>query len=225
MSTTEQDRRTTRERLLNAAGAVFAEKGYHEATIAEISDRAGANIASVNYHFGSKESLYAESWRESFHSSISRFPVDGGVSADAPADQRLRGFIVSAMQRIADPESHEFEIVHKELANPTGLLFEVMREAIGPLRAHVRGIVRELLGEAAPETQILLCMRSVRAQIFDLMIPERQRSKFGGDLRPSGHDAIDLTVDALADHATRFSLAGIAETRRRIESGEIGEEV
>jgi TetR/AcrR family transcriptional regulator, regulator of cefoperazone and chloramphenicol sensitivity len=53
----------TRKRLLAAAGRVFAEKGYRDATIAEICRLAGTNIASVNYHFSDKESLYREASR------------------------------------------------------------------------------------------------------------------------------------------------------------------
>jgi hypothetical protein len=53
----------TRKKLLAAAGRVFAEKGYHDATIAEICRLAGTNIAAVNYHFSDKETLYLEALR------------------------------------------------------------------------------------------------------------------------------------------------------------------
>ena len=44
-----------KEKLLAAAGDVFIEKGFRDATVAEICARAEANISAVNYHFGSKE--------------------------------------------------------------------------------------------------------------------------------------------------------------------------
>jgi AcrR family transcriptional regulator len=47
----------TREALLEAAAQVFAELGFRAATVREICQRARANIASVNYHFGDKENL------------------------------------------------------------------------------------------------------------------------------------------------------------------------
>ncbi|HSO08870.1 MAG TPA: TetR family transcriptional regulator, partial [Desulfoprunum sp.] len=56
----------TREKLLSAASDVFVDKGFRDATVAEICRRAGANISAVNYYFGSKEALYQEAWRHSF---------------------------------------------------------------------------------------------------------------------------------------------------------------
>ena len=69
----------TRNRLLTAASRIFAEKGFQEATIAEICEQAKTNIASVNYHFRDKETLYLESWRFAFNQELDLYPPDGGV--------------------------------------------------------------------------------------------------------------------------------------------------
>lgn len=50
----------TQVKLIEAAEQAFARHGFHGASIRDITARAGANIASVNYHFGSKESLFIE---------------------------------------------------------------------------------------------------------------------------------------------------------------------
>ena len=47
----------TRERLLAAAGRLFAEQGYAATSLRDITRVADANVAAVNYHFGSKEGL------------------------------------------------------------------------------------------------------------------------------------------------------------------------
>jgi AcrR family transcriptional regulator len=48
----------SRERILDAATILFAEHGFQATTIRDLANRAGVNIAAVNYHFGSKEELH-----------------------------------------------------------------------------------------------------------------------------------------------------------------------
>lgn len=47
----------TRVRILDASEQLFAEQGFDETTLRQITTRAGVNLASVNYHFGSKKAL------------------------------------------------------------------------------------------------------------------------------------------------------------------------
>jgi AcrR family transcriptional regulator len=47
----------TRERILDAAEHLFAEHGYDGASLRDITAKAGVNLAAVNYHFRTKESL------------------------------------------------------------------------------------------------------------------------------------------------------------------------
>lgn len=46
--------------LIVAAGELFADKGVEGTSVRAIAKRCGANIAAINYHFGSKENLYTE---------------------------------------------------------------------------------------------------------------------------------------------------------------------
>jgi AcrR family transcriptional regulator len=47
----------TIENILNAAEALFAERGFSETSLRTITSAAGVNLAAVNYHFGSKKEL------------------------------------------------------------------------------------------------------------------------------------------------------------------------
>lgn len=48
---------STKSRILDAAEQLFAERGFAETSLRTITTRARVNLASVNYHFGSKKSL------------------------------------------------------------------------------------------------------------------------------------------------------------------------
>jgi len=203
-----KDAQETRQRLLAAAAIVFAEKGFWEATHAEICKRAKANTAAVNYHFGSKENLYVEAWKYAFEKSIQAHPPNGGVADDAPVQERLYGRILAFMQRIADPDNHEVEIVHKEMANPTGLLAETMHKSLGPMHQDMLTIIRELLGDAASEQQRQFCEMSIHSQCFGPMLHLR-RVRNTADVSQRIGPPMHFAVDELADHIVRFSLAGI----------------
>ena len=50
----------TYEKLMDCAEKIFAEKGYDKASVREITAAANVNLASIHYHFGSKENLLQE---------------------------------------------------------------------------------------------------------------------------------------------------------------------
>src|SRR5688572_13164459 len=51
------DAARTRDRLLDAAERLLAAKGFEATSLRDVTSKAKANVASVNYHFGSKEAL------------------------------------------------------------------------------------------------------------------------------------------------------------------------
>src|ERR1700757_4388292 len=90
----------TRAHLLEAAGEGFAEVGFRSATVREICQRAGANIAAVNYHFGDKEQLYRAVLQETYRAAVAKYPADLGLSSRATPEERLRAFVYSFLMRI-----------------------------------------------------------------------------------------------------------------------------
>ena len=208
------DGQETRQNLLMAAGEIFAAKGFRETTIAEICKQAEANTAAVSYHFGSKEALYVESWRHAFTRSLSIYPPDGGIPAEAPAEERLHGRIRAIMRRIIDPQSHDFDIFHKEMANPTGLLATATQESMEQIFKGLTLLVCELLDKKPDSQEVQLCAMSIRAQCFGPLLHARCRKSVQG-LPTTGLEPLLENVEQLAEHVTRFSLAGIRALRRR----------
>ena len=84
----------TQNRILEAAGEVFADVGFRCATIRKICERAGVNVAAINYHFRSKEVLYSEVLKYWHEYAIKKYPPLLGVGEDAPAEEQLRALLV-----------------------------------------------------------------------------------------------------------------------------------
>lgn len=203
-------RTSTRERLLQAGGEVFACYGFRGATVRRIARRAQANVASVSYYFGDKQGLYAAVLQYTFSSAKEKYPPDLGLQQEAGGHERLHAFIRSFLLRLLDegrPAWHG-KLMVQEMADPTPALDRIVEEAIRPLYLHLGSIVRELAGNRVDEQSVHLCCLSIMGQcVFYLharpVVTRLQK-----------REPVAADVEQLAEHITRFSLlavAGIAE--------------
>ncbi|GAB4372361.1 MAG: CerR family C-terminal domain-containing protein [Deltaproteobacteria bacterium] len=153
----------TRDRLLRAAGEVFAERGFRRATVREICRRAHVNIASVNYYFKGKQELYDDVLEYSWRQVLRKYPDAQGTDP-SPPEERLRRFVHTFLRRILDEGKPAWfgRLMAREIVEPTGALERLIERAIRPLHETLHGLVREILGRrASPET--------VRRHVFGIL--------------------------------------------------------
>lgn len=89
---TQAERRAeTQTRLLAAAREVFAERGYHAASLEAISERAGCSKGAVYHHFESKEGLLLALLDQQYARRLdqARQPADGPPSHQLPFDREF----------------------------------------------------------------------------------------------------------------------------------------
>jgi AcrR family transcriptional regulator len=201
--------RDTRRRLLDVAGEVFAEKGFEQTTVREVCRRAKANIAAVNYHFGCKRNLYSavfdylQTWIDE------QFQLSSSTAESV--ENRLREFVRQFLWRLLDPgrPSWHGRLLAREMSDPTEALEALVRNDIRPRFEVLQGIIRELAGDVPPRV-IAKCAASVVGQMLHYHFARpvlRLVSPVYGDL--------EKHVEELADHVTRFSLAGILAIAER----------
>ena len=202
----------TRQQLIEAAAGVFAEVGFRAATVRAICDRAGANVAAVNYHFGDKEKLYLEVLRFTQEQALEKYPTDLGVKADSSPELRLKAFIRSFLFRVFDEGRIAWhgKLMSREMIEPTAALDALVQEKIRPQATQLAAITRELLGPRAKPEQIQLCGLSVVSQclfyhhcrpVVSLLFPEQ---KFA-----------PRDIEALVEHIAGFSLAAIKQLAKK----------
>lgn len=204
---------SARERIMDAAGDVFGRKGYRAATVREICRQAGVNLAAVNYYFGGKQALYREVALDLIGRIFHRYPVNGGLSPQTPAPERLRAFVRAVFSRLVAPggimaDSGKGRLVARELIEPSEVLEDVVADHIRPTAQVLAGIVEELLGPGVDDETAMRCMISVIGQCFHYAMARPVVTRL------TGMDLTDeATLDELAEHITRFSLAGLEGIR------------
>lgn len=208
MAMTSTTSENPRERLLEAAGEIFAEKGFKGTTVREIIDRAGVNIAAVNYYFRDKERLYIESVKHAACSEPEDMRLDW--PADTPPAVKLRDFIRLHLLKFLDPSRSPWlaRLIMRELTQPSAACAELVREYIEPRSKVLLGILRELLPPGTPQRKVFMTAFSVVGQchfycshkpIIRLLIGEDEYQR--------------LDVAVLAEHIAQFTLRalGVAE--------------
>lgn len=203
MTTARRDGLATRRRLLEAACEVFAERGYHGARLADICRRARANAAAVNYHFGDKAGLYVEAWKHAF-----RKDMEEGLPApeNLPAQDRFSQLIRYLLRAFVEKSRRgQFtRLYFQELANPTGLIQDVLHKLIEPRRMFLLKLLSELTGLSRDDERLLFCELSVINQCRAVFTVRAEDLEY-----LLGQPLSADVVDRLADHIIRFSLAGL----------------
>jgi AcrR family transcriptional regulator len=201
---TVQSQDQPRERLLDAAGQVFAEKGFHAATVREIVQRAQANIAAVNYYFGDKEHLYVEAVRQAGMCCAQRVPMPEW-SPDTPPAVKLRDFVRTFLSRVATGNDPDWQglLILREMVQPSAACMAFVDQFVRPNCEILHGILRELLPANVPETKLHMIGFSIVGQCLHYRVAR-------GVIRLLVGDEFDTyDVERLTEHITDFSLAAM----------------
>ncbi len=205
----------TRERLLTHARDVFVRYGYQKTTVVQISKVAQTNVASIHYHFGSKEALYAAVWKQAFQEANQRYPVvDPALPADATAEKRFESFVRSRLHLFLDvgPANSAGKLLLQNLADPVEGIELIRSEMLGPLRNHLHALIKELIAVEIDEERLLFCEMSVVHQFIAFGLRVRKQ---GQGACP--HAFTQERIERFADHTVRFCLAAFAEIRRELQ--------
>jgi len=172
---------STKGRILAAAEAVFAARGFEGASTREIAAQAGVNISSLHYHWASKDALYVAVFQDVF--------------------DRLTNLLRGTLSKLAEERSREVvvarvmgELVAFLAENPTvpkllvrrllesDVALGVDRDVLGP----AWGVFREWMGKSGrkmSETELRLGMLSAYSVLLIYMLDSASyQSVLGGSV-------------------------------------------
>lgn len=198
----------TRKRLLQAALEIFADKGFRDATVREICARAEVNVASVNYHFGSKEALYSEVLGFAYREASERYPYTKAGDKSLAPEVRLRHFIGNLLGRMLDDTylGRHGKLLARELADPTptGALDQVIETTMKPHCELLDGIVAELVGPGYSEADMHRLGLSVVGQCLMYYHSRSLIDRVYPEIIATPED-----IERTAEHIARFSIAAL----------------
>ncbi len=200
----------TRLRLLDAAGPIFAERGYRAATVREICQEAGTNLAAISYHFQDKENFYVAAVKHAAEGCMDRVPLPQWPVA-MPGRERLLSFVTMFLNRVAvdhEPAWHG-QLLMREMVLPTRACAEFVRDYVRPMHALLVSVLTELM-PGVSERDRWLTVLSIVGQCL--------HHRFGRAvmIELKGKAAVDsYGVKQVAEHITEFSLAAIEHVVRQ----------
>lgn len=185
--------------ILQGAASVFAEKGYHQASIRDISGATGVSLSGLYYYFSSKEELLFLIQEHCFSTLIDHLKHD--LQGEEDPEQRLRlvvrnhlGFFVDNMREMK-VLSHESDVL-------TGKYREQILDRKRDYVRIVKEILKDLSAQEGPE------LRTATFGLFGMMNwiytwynPEK-----------------DLPVDRLEEEILHLFLNGFSSPRRTSQS-------
>jgi TetR/AcrR family transcriptional regulator, regulator of cefoperazone and chloramphenicol sensitivity len=196
----------TPTRVLHAAGPIFAEKGYESATIREICTAAEVNVASVNYHFGDKETLYHKTVKLAHSLRLQQVPPPAWPEDTAP-EEKLHQFVQVMLSRMLGTRDlgWQTQLMVREMIEPTAACQNIVEEFIRPQLNHLLEILNELLPQNIDEQTRYQLAFSIVGQCLHYRVAR----EFVAMLIPEGKSQTHYGIDELTQHITRFSLAGL----------------
>mgnify|MGYP001041450986 CR=1 FL=1 len=199
----------TKERILDTAEVLFAQKGYQAVSVREITSAAKCNLAAVNFHFGNKENLYLEVFRsrwvpramrvrESFRKSLAR--------QDSLSEAKVVRALAQAF--VEGPLSDEERLRHsqlmtREMTQPTEAFEHVAEQVIQPFFKEFADRLASVLTDRLGEEQMLLNIFSIFAMVLYFNFARVAVSRLTGREYDTAFRAL------LVEQITKFSLGGL----------------
>ncbi|UCC49734.1 MAG: TetR family transcriptional regulator [Gemmatimonadota bacterium] len=190
------------ERLLATAAEIFAEKGYHHASIRDLSRRAGVSLSGIYYYFSSKEELLFMIQDRSLRTVLSELKRKlAGV--DRP-EEKLRILIHNHVGFFAQKMAAMRVLTHEYDALEGGY-----RDKIRDLRLEYSNLCTEILRDVRRSTGAgdVAPLNVATSALFGMM-----------NSIHAGYQAGTVPAERLAEHLYRLFVGGFIGHRPRSAS-------
>ncbi len=202
----------TRNLIIKAAIALFAEKGFERSSVRDIVTKARVNQAAINYHFKGKDGLYFEVLKIAFKALTENAGVDAEELKSLSREQALQRFVRHQLRPLLfqDEMSRYVRMFAWESAHPSKVFRKFIATNTSSYLSTALDIVRRFLPPNAHERTALCAAICLMGQCSVFV---RNREIFAQD--PFRMTIDERFVDELSDLIARVAIGGLSHVEER----------
>lgn len=201
------DGEATRNRILQAAGELFAASGYAETSSKAIAAQAQVDLASINYHFGNRSGLYQAVLTAAHDQLLGLAGLRQLVDSELPAVSKLRVLIEQLVEHATrEPQAWQLRVLAREVLAPSSHLQVLFQDEALPKMGLVKRLLSEITEIPAEDPALTPCLLNVIAPCLMLLVGGRT---FPGPLR----EIFQMPTQTIARHLYHFALGGLGSIK------------
>ncbi len=201
----------TKNRILDTAEALFAERGYRGVSIRDIIAAAKCNVAAVNYHFGSKENLYLEVFRSRWlpramrvRQAFRKMLSEKGSPLNPEDVIRALTSAFLELELSEEERRRHHQLMAREIAQPSEAFGMVVEKVMKPFFSEVAEALKPMIPGSSDDRRLMLKILSVFAQILYFNFGRTGFSRITGQVYDQEFKR------EICEHIIQFSLHGLA---------------
>lgn len=209
------DGEATRRRILEAAGALIAAHGFAQTTNKMVAAEAGADMASINYHFGNRNGLYQATLIEAHRRIIDRADIERIATATIPARDKLRRLIAFFLASASGEDRWPVIVLFRELVAPTVHIAALRDVEVAPKLMMVLPILSEITAIPTGTPELWACLPCIGAPCLALLLIGRHL--------PFGDVLLGLSREAQVDQLYTYAIGGLEAVGARYRERQSGQ--
>jgi|GEM_PF-3108021 len=216
MSEHLEEKENIKEKIIETASEIFAEKGYQNTTVRDICQKAGAYQLSINYHFGSKENLFKEVLLKTYQDTHEIDLIE--KTKDLPPEKQLEEVIRIRVKSVFSEgkEGLYFRIITKEFTSNYDFIVEIMSDPLLEYLTFIKGILSRLCNNKLNEFDLNYSVYILLSHISTLTIHKKAKMVLFQTNNPT-----EQQLESFVQHIKKFITAGVL---RIMEDKTINEE-
>jgi len=204
---TQKDSEATRAKIIEAAGQLFAVRGFHGVTVRDIAKKADIHFSLLNYHFKGKDALYREVLLHACRSALMS-PEERDYLQDLDPQEALFLFAKETINIYSKQPAFSWKlaIIDREFWEPSPVFEEVFEEYIKPETDFIAEIISRISGKPKESLDVRFSIIGLTGLLSIFGYYNHYVDAIAPDIREISHEKdclvrkiVSMAMDAVKD--------------------------